>query len=174
MDEPAPRPIRPILLVGMPGSGKSTIAPLLAAHLGRPAHDVDALVETRLGMSIARIFARHGERGFRAEEKELIAALLAGPAAVIAAGGGAFLDPETRALVLERGYAIWLDADLVTLTARGLDGATRPLLAEPGRLAALKASRDPVYALAQVRVDAGQPPDAIVAAIVTALAEPAR
>ncbi|MGQ0661499.1 shikimate kinase [Sphingosinicella sp.] len=176
MDRPAPRPSRPILLVGLPGAGKSTIAPLLAARLGLAAHDSDALIEAALGRSIADIFREHGETRFRDEERRMLGELLAGPAAVIAAGGGAWLDAETRASVLGTAATIWLDADLDTLAARLDDGRDRPLLAGDvrGRLAALKVARDPLYALAAIRIDAGQAPERVVAAILAALAEPVR
>ena len=174
MDEPAPRPTRHILLVGMPGSGKSTIGPLLAARLGLPFHDGDAMIEARLGLSVAEVFARRGEGRFRREEKRLLAELLGGPPAVIAAGGGAFLDPQTRALAAEHAVAIRLDADLQTLERRLRDMKDRPLLAGEGALAALKAARDPVYALASFSVDASRAPDAVVATIIAALSEPTR
>ena len=157
----------------MPGSGKSTIGPPLAAHLGLPFHDSDAMIEARLGLSVAEIFARRGEGRFRSEEKKLLAELLGGPPAVIAAGGGAFLEPQMRALAAERAVPIWLEADLQTLERRLRDTKDRPLLNGEGALTALKAARDPVYALASVSVDASHAPDAVVATIIAALSEPA-
>lgn len=174
MDDPAPTPKRPILLVGMPGSGKSTIGPLLAARLGLPFRDTDAMIETRLGTSIAQIFEQYGEARFRADEKALMTALLHEPAAVIAGGGGAFLDPGTRAVAISCATTIWLDADLATLSRRLGAATDRPLLASADRLAALKAARDRVYALAAIRVDASPAPDRVAAGIVAALTEPAR
>ena len=171
MDEPAPRPTRPILLVGMPGTGKSTIGSLLAAHLGLPFHDSDAMIEAGLGQSVAEIFTRHGEACFRHEEKALLADLMAGPPAVIAAGGGAFLDPETRALAAGRVVAVWLDADLNIIEGRLRTTVDRPLLASEGALDELKAARDPLYALADLRVDASRRPDEAVAAIAAGLVE---
>jgi shikimate kinase len=95
---------------------------------------------------------------------------------VIAAGGGAPLDPDLRAIARKRAIMIWLDADLDTLAQRLGDARDRPLLAGDvrARIAALKAARDPLYALAPIRVDAGPPPAAVVTAILTALAEPVR
>lgn len=174
MDEPARQSSRPILLVGMPGSGKSAIGPLLAERLALPFHDSDILIEARLGMSVAQIFARHGEQRFRAEEKCLVAALVAGPPAVIAAGGGAFLDAGMRALATGRAISVWLDVDLPVLAARLRGSTGRPLLTGDGDLAAIKAERDPLYALASLRVNAANPPGEVVAAILAALAEPAR
>ena len=174
MDEPAPRPTRPILLVGMPGAGKSTIGPLLAARLGLRFNDSDAMIEERLGLGVAEIFTQHGEGRFRSEEKRLLAELIGGPPAVIAAGGGAFPDPQTRALANDRGIVIWLDTDLETLGERLCGTNNRPLLAGEGALAALKTERDAVYALARVRVDATPPPAQVVVSIIAALVEPAR
>ena len=174
MDEPVPRSSRPILLVGMPGSGKSTIGPLLAERLGLPFHDCDAMIEQQLGMTVAQIFARLGEARFRAEEKGLIGTLLEAEPAVIGAGGGAFLDPEIREAALKRAVPVWLDAGLATLAKRLRGVDERPLLAGRDALAAMKAQRDPVYALAPMRVDATLPPGEVVGAIATALAEPAR
>ena len=174
MEEPVPRSSRPILLVGMPGSGKSTIGPLLAERLGLPFHDCDTMIEARLGMSVAQVFARLGEARFRTEEKRVIATLLEAEPAVIAAGGGAFLDPEIREAALRRAVPVWLDAGLATLAKRLRGAEERPLLAGRDALAAMKAERDPVYALAPVRVDSARPPGEVVEAIAAALAEPAR
>ena len=175
MDRPSPTPSRPILLVGLPGAGKSTIAPLLAAALGVPSHDSDALVVAALGRSIAEIF-RESEAGFRAEERRVLGELLAGAPSVIAAGGGAWLDAETRALGLARATTVWLDAELDALAPRLGDSHDRPLLGGDagGRLVALKAARDPLYALAPIRVDAAPPPPQVVGGILAALAEPAQ
>lgn len=174
MHDPTPRPNRPILLVGMPGSGKSTIGPLLAARLRLPFHDSDTIIEGRLGLDVTEIFDRLGEGRFRSEEKTLLAELIEGPPAVIAAGGGAFLDPDVRALAADRAVAIWLAADLGTLQRRLRDKMDRPLLAGEGALAEFQAQRDPVYALAAIRVDAASAPACVVEAIIGALSEPAK
>lgn len=169
-------PDRPILLVGLPGAGKSTIAPLLAARLGSPAHDSDALIEAAHGRSVADIIREDGEAAFRAEEGRIVAELLDAGRSVIAAGGGAWLAPEIRALATDRAAVIWLDAPLEALAARLGDARDRPLLAGDvrARLTALRAARDPVYALATVRVDAGRAPALVLAEILAALAEPVR
>ena len=167
-------PDRPILLVGLPGAGKSTIAPLLAARLGIPSHDGDAQIEN--GRSIAQIIRDGGEAAFRAEERRVVMALLREPASVIAAGGGAWLCEEIRSLAMERAKTVWLDAGLDTLLGRLGEARDRPLLAGDVRasLAVMKQARDPVYALAPFRVDATGSPSSVVGAILAALAEPVR
>lgn len=146
---------RPVVLVGLMGSGKSTVGKRLAATMRRPFRDADAEIETAADRSIAEIFATHGEAYFRAGERRVIARIMAQDCGVLATGGGAFIDPETRALVLDRGIAVWLDADLDTLAERTGRRSHRPLLnaGDPREiLARLKAQRDPVYALAPIRV----------------------
>ena len=148
-------PDRPIVLVGLMGVGKSTVGRRLAARLGKPFIDADAEIETAAGMTIAEIFERFGEAHFRDGERRVIARLIDGTPKVIATGGGAFMNAETRALILERATAIWLDADVETLVQRVGRRNTRPLLRgkEPGAtLAELARIRNPVYALAPIHV----------------------
>ena len=164
---------RPIVLVGMMGAGKSTVGRRLAERLGLAFVDSDEEVERRLGLRIAGIFERDGEKRFRAEERRVLAELAAGPPRVIAAGGGAFADEESRRLILQRCTAVWIDASVETLASR-LDGdRTRPLLASES-LAALAEGRRPFYAEAHLRVDGDRPADAVAQAIAEALAERAR
>ncbi|WP_114376228.1 3-dehydroquinate synthase [Elioraea thermophila] len=146
---------RSIVLVGLMGAGKSAIGRRLAARLGLPFVDADAEIERAAGMSIRDIFASLGEPAFRAGERRVIARLLAGPQIVLATGGGAFMDPETRALVRARGRSIWLKVDLPILVRRVSGRNDRPLLAggDPAAiLAELAAKRYPVYAEADVIV----------------------
>lgn len=163
---------RPIALVGMMGAGKTSVGRLLAVRLGLPFRDTDEAVEAASGRTIAQIFAQEGEAAFRARERDAVAALLGGPPAVIATGGGAVLDAGTRALLKERAWTIWLKAEPAMLAAR-LDGnADRPLLAGRDRgeeLTRLAAQREPLYAAADLhlRVDGLSPQqvaDAILAA----------
>lgn len=150
------RLIRPVVLVGMMGAGKSAVGRELAQRLGVPFRDSDAEIERAAAMTIPEIFARDGEAFFRDREAEVIARLLDGSAAVLALGGGAFLHPGTRARIRERGAAVWLKADLALLWARVQRKENRPLLktADPkGTLAALLAAREPVYALADLVVE---------------------
>ena len=148
---------KPVVLVGMMGAGKTAVGRELAARLDVPFVDSDAEIERAAAMTIAEIFARDGEPFFRDREAQVIGRLLDGPPQVVAVGGGAFLRPETRARIAERGVALWLKADLDLLWSRVRRKDTRPLLQTPdpyGTLAALVAAREPVYALADLRVQA--------------------
>lgn len=170
---PASAARRPIVLVGLMGVGKTTIGRRLAARLGLPFVDADAEIETAAGMSVAEIFERFGEAHFRDGERRVIARLIDGQRKVIATGGGAFMNADTRALILGSATAVWLRADLDTLVARVGRRDDRPLLR--GRdartvLADLAAVRDPVYALAPIHVTSHPTPhEATVETIVREL-----
>ena len=145
-----------IVFVGSMGAGKSTIGRRLAARLGMPFVDADAEIERAAGCSIEDIFALHGEPAFRDGERKVIARLLAGSPHVLATGGGAFMDPETRAAIRAAGISIWLRADLDLLMARVSRRNGRPLLAkgEPREvLRRLMDERHPTYAEADIVVD---------------------
>ena len=147
-----------IALVGLPGAGKSTAGRRLAARLRLPFQDSDALIEAETGLVVRELFAQAGEAQFRALERGVIARLAEGPPCVLATGGGAFLDPGSRALLLARATVIWLDGDPDLFAARaGQDGA-RPLLdrdAPDGSLRRLAAVRNPIYAEAHCRIACG-------------------
>ncbi len=166
---------KPVTLVGLMGVGKTSVGKRLAARLGLPFMDADAEIEIACGMTIPEIFERFGEAHFRDGERRVIARLVDGAPKVVATGGGAFIESETRALILERSVAVWLDADIETLVERVSKRDSRPLLIgrDPGEvLRALAATRNPVYAVAPIRVMSGAGPHAeVVEAIVTALAE---
>ncbi|MBU6267318.1 MAG: shikimate kinase [Sphingomonadales bacterium] len=154
---------RPVVLVGMMGVGKSSVGRRLAVALGVPFVDADDAIEEAAQMSIPDIFAQYGEGYFRDGERRVIARLLGSelpagtvpPVSVIATGGGAFVNPETRALILDRAVAVWLDAELDTLVERTARKNNRPLLQQGNpreTLARLRADRAPAYAQAHVHV----------------------
>src|ERR1700756_3600187 len=109
---------RSVVLVGMMGVGKSSIGRRLAGRLGIPFVDADTEIERAAGMSIADIFARHGEADFRSGEARVIARLLESGQQVLATGGGAVMNPDTRALIKAKGVSIWLSADFDVLMRR--------------------------------------------------------
>lgn len=168
---------RPIVLVGMMGVGKTTVGRKLAALLGLPFCDADEEIEKAAQMSIPEIFAQFGEPYFRSGERRVIARLVGEDGAperrVLATGGGAFADPETRALILKRAIAVWLDSDVETLLARVGRKGNRPLLktGNPREiLTRLKAERGPAYAEAPIHVKSGsQPHQATAIAILKAI-----
>jgi shikimate kinase len=168
---------RPLVLVGLMGVGKTSVGRRLAAVLRFGFEDADEAIEEAAQMSVAEIFERYGEPYFRSGERRVIARLMdeaaRAPGKVIATGGGAFVDPETRALILERGTAIWLDSDIDTLVERVGRRPIRPLLkqGDPREiLDRLRAEREPAYALAPIRVESrGGPHHKTVAAILREL-----
>ncbi len=166
-------PAQPIVLVGLMGVGKSTIGRRLAARLGLQFCDADVEIETAAGMTIAEIFERFGEAHFRDGERRVISRLIDGRRKVIATGGGAFMNADTRALILDRATAVWLRADIDTLVDRVGRRDDRPLLKgkDPKAvLTELAALRDPVYALAPIHVTSHPTPhEATVDAILKAL-----
>ncbi|MGX9087408.1 shikimate kinase, partial [Mesorhizobium sp. 98Argb] len=145
---------RPIVLVGMPGAGKSTIGPPLARRLGLAFVDTDKKIEQKLGKSISQIFEDHGEDYFRRlEAREIAHYLEAGPK-VVATGGGAILDEQTRRLIGNKGVSIWFDTDLDVIQIRTRNDAKRPLMQGPDagrKVDQLMSERRPFYQQANVR-----------------------
>lgn len=167
---------RSIVLVGMMGVGKSSIGRRLGVRLGVAFVDADAEIEKAAGMSIAEFFARHGEADFRSGEARVIARLLEGGPQVLATGGGAVMNAETRAAIKSKGVSIWLSAELDVLMRRiNKRKNDRPMLqtADPAAtLRQLLAEREPVYALADITVQSREVPhDAIVVEILRAVAD---
>lgn len=164
---------RSIVLVGLMGAGKSAIGRRLAARLGLKFVDADAEIEKAAGCSIADIFEVHGEPAFREGERRVVARLLKEPPHVLATGGGAFMDAETRARIRERGISVWLRADIELLLARVSRRDDRPLLKQGDKreiLSQLIAQRHPVYAEADIVVDSEDVPhDRMVDKIIAAL-----
>jgi shikimate kinase len=171
MEDAPPSEERSIVLVGLMGAGKSTVGRGLARRLGLPFVDADGEIEAAARMSVAEIFERYGEAHFRGGERRVIARLIEGPRQVIAAGGGAFVDPATRALMLERCTVIWLDAELELLAERVGRRDHRPLVRGKDPLKLLRDMADarrPAYAQAHLAIRPGeleQTVDDIVAAL---------
>jgi shikimate kinase len=162
-----------LVLVGMMGVGKSTVGRRLAHRLGLPFVDADDAIIAAASMTIQEIFDLHGEAAFRDGERRVIARLIDGEPKVIATGGGAFMQAETRALILERATAIWLNADIDVLVERVSRKEGRPLLKDRDPrtvLMELAAVRNPVYAMAPVHVTSSATPhEATVDQILEAL-----
>ena len=167
---------RSIVLVGMMGVGKSSIGRRLAARLGVAFVDADTEIEKAADMSIADIFARHGEAYFRSGEARVIARLLDGGPQVLATGGGAVMNADTRAVIKAKGVSVWLSAEFDVLMRRiSKRKNERPMLqtADPAAtLRELLVVREPVYAQADITVQSREVPhDAIVSEILSALAD---
>jgi shikimate kinase len=165
---------RSIVLVGMMGVGKSSIGRRLAARLGVPFVDADAEIEKAAGMSIADIFARHGEAYFRSGEARVIARLLESGPQVLASGGGAVMNADTCAAIKARGVSVWLRAEIDVLMRRiAKRKHERPMLQtdDPSEtLRQLLIAREPAYAQADLTVQSREGPhDAIVAEIMRAV-----
>ena len=164
---------RSIVMVGMMGAGKSSIGKRLAARLGIPFADADAAIEEAAGMSIADMFVAHGEPSFRSGETRVIARLLENGPQVLATGGGAFVNPETRARIQEKGISVWLKADMEVLLRRVKRRDNRPLLKNDDpetTLTNLLAAREPYYSQANLAVVSRDVPhEIIVEEIVTLL-----
>ncbi|WP_336976923.1 shikimate kinase [Altererythrobacter fulvus] len=155
IEELAARINRPIALVGMMGVGKSTVGRKLATLLHLPFIDADEAIEKAAQMSVSEIFTRFGEPYFRDGERRVIARLAAERPSVIATGGGAFVNDETRQLLLDKTICIWLDCDTDTLVERVGRKDTRPLLrnGDPHEIITrLKAEREPFYSQAPIHV----------------------
>jgi len=163
-----PRPLsKPVVMIGLMGAGKSSVGRKLAQILGVPFVDADQEIEAAAGISISEIFARHGEASFREGERRVMLRLLDGPPRVIAAGGGAFLNPEVRAGIRRRAVSIWLSAPLALLLSRVQRRKNRPLLEQGDKQAILErliAERHPVYAEADIVVETSAEPIATTAA----------
>jgi shikimate kinase len=160
-------------MVGLMGCGKSSVGKRLALKLGLPFVDADEEIEQVAQKTINEIFADHGEAFFRDREGKVIARLLASGPQVLATGGGAFINPETRAKIKESGIAIWLKAELHVLLRRVNKRDTRPLLknGDPEAvMRALMAARYPIYAEADITIESKDVPhDSIVTEIIETL-----
>ncbi|MEM1384575.1 MAG: shikimate kinase [Pseudomonadota bacterium] len=166
--------LRPIVLIGLMGAGKSSVGQRLAQMLGTRFVDSDTEVEAAAAMTVSEIFAALGEASFREGERRVIARLLEAGPCVMATGGGAFMAEETRSVIAERAVSVWLVADLDLLVKRTAGRTHRPLLntGDPrATLAKLIETRYPVYAKADLHVqsEAGQSHENMAVRIVEAL-----
>ena len=165
---------RTVVLVGLMGAGKSAIGRRLATRLHLPFRDADTEIEAAAGCTIAEIFARDGEPVFRSVERRIISRLVKDePVHILATGGGAFMDPETRAVIREHGVSVWLRAELDVLVARTARRTHRPILnqGDPRAiLGRLIEQRYPIYAEADLTVVSDErPPDVTVELVIDAL-----
>lgn len=164
---------RTIALVGLMGAGKSSVGRRLANTLKRPFFDSDDEIENAAGMSVADIFLLHGEAEFRRVEQRVLERLLSGPPHVLATGGGAYLNPQTRDTLRANAVTIWLNADLETLWKRVQRRSHRPLLRQDnpkGVLSDLFETRQPIYQKADLTVSSVDGPHSMtVEAIIEAL-----
>ncbi len=152
---------RPLVLVGLMGVGKSSVGRRLATVLHLPFSDADEEIVHAAQKSIPEMFEQFGEAYFRDGERRVIARLVQSGRGVIATGGGAFVNPETRALILSKAVAVWLDSDIEVLLERVKRNANRPLLqnGDPREvLTRLKAERESAYAEAPIHVTSGHGP----------------
>ena len=170
---PPPFLEKTIVLVGLMGAGKSSVGRHLAKHFGVKFMDADDEISAAAGCSIAEIFEVFGEAAFRDGEQRVISRLLDGGPQVLATGGGAFMSPQIRAKVREKGISVWLRADLDLLVRRTAKRGGRPLLEgdDPRAiLAKLMDERYPVYAKADIAVDTfDESPEATVKRIIEIL-----
>lgn len=166
---------RPIILIGLMGAGKTTIGRRLANRLGIPFRDADHEIEAAANLSVSEIFAQHGEEHFRDGEKKVIARLIEQGVQVLATGGGAWMNEETRSVVQANGLSVWLKADFEILMERVRRRSHRPLLQNKdpeGVMRALMDERYPVYGEADLTVmSRNVPHEAIVDAVIDALEE---
>jgi shikimate kinase len=145
-----------VYLVGFMAAGKTTVARALAKRLDWQAADIDELIEQREHLSVADIFARHGEAYFRAVERAVLLEQMPARHRVVATGGGTFVDPQNRAAINSDGVSVWLDVPLERAIARMPADGRRPLAADRAEFERLFRARRDAYQLAHVRLDAGR------------------
>jgi len=166
---------RSIVLVGLMGAGKTTVGRRLAEALKMPFMDADHEIEVAASLKVSEIFEKYGEDHFRDGERKVISRLISGKPCVLATGGGAFMNDETRAIIKKTAVSVWLKAELELLLERVLRRDTRPLLKSGvprDILGKLMDERYPIYSEADVVVESGDGPHSrVVNAITSALAK---
>ncbi|MEQ9199330.1 MAG: shikimate kinase [Rhodospirillales bacterium] len=167
-------PDRPLVFVGLMGAGKTCIGRKIAERFNLPFTDADSEIEAAAGLSVADIFATYGEPEFRDGERRVIRRLLSSEPMVLSTGGGAFMDPDTRQLILQKALSVWLRADIDLLIKRTAGRTHRPILnkGEPREiLSGLIDRRYPVYAEADITVDChDESPDDMTDRVASAIA----
>lgn len=161
-----------IYLVGFMAAGKTTVARRIAQRLGWRAEDVDELIEARERAPVADIFAKQGEAYFRSVEREILRLVMPLRHAVVATGGGTYMDPESQNVINLDGTSVWLDVPLATVIARLPTDGRRPLASDRAQMERLFAVRQAVYARAHLRVEATGSADEIAERIIDALELP--
>jgi len=147
---------RKVVLVGMMGAGKTTVGRRLAPRIGLPFFDADTEIEKAAAMTVADLFTAHGEESFRQGEARIIRRLLDGPPHVLATGGGALMNKDTRLQIEAKAVSIWIKADIDTILRRATRRGTRPLLKTGNpreTLQRLLEERTSLYASANIHID---------------------